>query len=62
MRPAPSTIGMFSPLAALERLAVDGAVEIHGDAIGVARFALDARERRPLLAQVLDHRVDVRGR
>ena len=59
MRPAPSTIANALALAAFERLAVDRAVEVDRDAIGVLRFTLDRMVGRSLLAQVLDHRIDV---
>ena len=46
-------------LAAFERGAVDLAFEIHRDAVALAARAVHRIEFRPLLAQVLHHRVDV---
>src|SRR5262249_48779182 len=49
----------ISPFTALERRAVDLAVEIDRHAVGVLYRTLDRRKHRLLAPHALDHRVDV---
>ncbi len=48
--------------AAFERLAVDRALEIDSDTIGVRASRSTRRVGRPLFAQILDHRIDISQR